>query len=116
MLLNETTITAIEIGLLVLIITATIIFGIYQLAKKLSHDYIEYQYKYNEYQKAKEEINEIGADLKRHEEFQEASKLTIKTFTQADFERWKAAKEEMKGQNGFVDLDELGKLFRRRTV
>lgn len=116
MLLNETTIATIETGLLALIITATIIFGIYQLAKKLSHDHIEYQYRYNEYQKAKEEINEIGADLRKHEEFQEASKPETKPFTQADFERWKAAKEEMKGQGGFVDLDELEKLFRRKTA
>lgn len=34
-----------------------------------------------------------------------------KPFTQADFERWKAAKEKLEDQDGYVDLDELGKLF-----
>nr|WP_325299095.1 hypothetical protein [uncultured Dysosmobacter sp.] len=115
MLLNETTIATIETGLLVLIITAAILFGIYQLAKKLSHDHIEYQYKYNEYQKAKEEINEIGADLRTHEEYQEAATLETKPFTQADFERWKAEKRK-RDQGGFVNLDAPVRLPWQRTT
>lgn len=40
----------------------------------------------------------------------DVKKDTKKPFTQADFERWK------QDQSGFVDLAELGKLFRRRIV
>ena len=45
----------IEIAILSIIILGTIL-SLYKLAKKLSHDYVEYQYRYNEYQKSKEEI------------------------------------------------------------
>ena len=41
---------------------------------------------------------------------------TKKPFTQADFERWKAVKEKLEDQGGFVDLDELEKLFKRRRT
>ena len=57
--------------LLVFIITialpiAIIGFIIYILAKKLSHDHIEYQYKYRQYKEAEAEFNEIARDLNKH--------------------------------------------------
>ncbi|MDE6456161.1 MAG: hypothetical protein K2L38_09720 [Dysosmobacter sp.] len=58
--------------LLVFLITtalpiAVIVFIIYKLAKKLSRDHVEYQYKYQQYKEAEAELDEIAADLRRHQ-------------------------------------------------
>ena len=83
----------IEIAILSIIILGTIL-SLYKLAKKLSHDYVEYQYRYNEYQKSKEEINKIETDLKKHTEYQEALYIRKKPLTQAEFEKWKAERDK----------------------
>lgn len=57
------------LGLLVVILpTAILIFIIYKLIKKLSHDHIEYQYRYQQYKEAEAEIDEIAADIRMHQE------------------------------------------------
>lgn len=59
--------------LLVFLITtalpiAIIGFIIYKLAKKLSHDHVEYKYRYQQYKEAEAELDKIVADLRRHQE------------------------------------------------
>ena len=45
-----------------------IIFLAYKLIKKLSHDHVEYQYKYQQYKGAEAELNDIEADLRQHQD------------------------------------------------
>lgn len=45
-----------------------IAFIAYKLIKKLSHDHVEYQYRYQQYKEDEATINSIEADLKRHQE------------------------------------------------
>lgn len=112
-----------------LILSVLIIAGIYYLIYKairyIFSDLLDVyfskkqQYEQSKDTKAEMEFYKTAADIENHLKNEQTSTkktTTKKPFTQADFERWKAAKEKLKDQGGFVDLDELGKLFRRRTV
>ena len=112
-----------------LILSMLIIAGIYYLIYKairyIFSDLLDvYFSKKQQYEQSKEaraetEFYKTAADIENHLNSQNKSgqqTASKKPFTQADFERWKAAKEEFKNQSGFMDLGELGKLFSRRRT
>lgn len=85
------------------IIAIIITIGIILITSKL-----EYKRK----QKEKEQWRkEWEAEQKKNQEPRPATKF----MTQKEFEEWKAEKQK-RDQGGFVDLDELGKLFKRRSA